>query len=149
MASGCSLKNHLVSVPAATGLALGHLGDKLGPPAVPMATPIPGQPGPRKYGRPPSGPDPEKGREGPAVEACCRPGHAWGHRASALAPASVAAAAAPECMGTRRPGEAEGGDRGGGLGQGLAGLPGPAGATEGGRRALQTLLGSLQLPRVA
>ena len=80
---------------------------------------------------------------------CCRPGHARGHRASALAPASVAAAAAPECVGTRRPGKAEGGDRGGRLGRGLAGLQGPAGTTEGGRRALQTLLGSLQLPRVA
>lgn len=60
MASGCSLKNHSVSVPAGTRVALGHQGNELGPPAVPIATPTPGQSGPRKCGRPPSGPDPER-----------------------------------------------------------------------------------------
>lgn len=79
----------------------------------------------------------------------CRPGHASRPAESALAPAPAAAAAAPGHVGRRRPREADGGSRGGGLGRVLVGLPGPAGAAEGGRRPLQTLLGSLQLPRVA
>lgn len=51
-----------------------------------------------------------------------------------------AAAARPECVGTRRPGKAEEGtEEAGSAGLG-AGLQGPAGTTGGGRRALQTLL---------